>query len=124
MKRALQSKLRVEQSQNSSGVIQCISKIPLLREEDYYVVEIGLDGDAPKQFIKAYFYEPDSGVRKAKSKSWSSFIAKSAEKWYPHESVIEYMINLIGIALGLNMNEVRLVVANGQIRFLSRYFLK
>ncbi len=34
------------------------------------------------------------------------------------------MINRIGIELGLNMNEVRLVVANGQIRFLSKYFRK
>ncbi len=116
--------LRIEQSQNSSGVLQNFKKIPVLFENDYFVVNIGLDGDAPKQFIKAYFFEPDSRVRKRNRKTWIPFIAKSAEKWYPHESVIEYMINRIGIELGLNMNEVRLVVANGQIRFLSRYFRK
>ncbi|MCG8391361.1 MAG: HipA domain-containing protein [Cytophagales bacterium] len=33
------------------------------------------------------------------------------------------MINRIGIELGLNMNNVKLVRANGQIRFLSEYFL-
>jgi len=115
--------LRIEKSLNSSGVLQSISKIPLLREDDYFIVDIGLDGDAPKQFIKAYFYEPDSSVRKKSRKTWPSFIAKSAEKWYPHESVVEYMINRVGIELGLNMNEVKLVVANTQIRFLSRYFL-
>lgn len=115
--------LRIEKSQNSSGILQNTSKIPLLREEDYFVLEIGLDGDAPKQFIKAYFYEPDSGVKKRNRKTWIPFIAKSAEKWYPHESVVEYMINRIGIELGLTMNEVKLVVANTQIRFLSRYFL-
>ena len=124
LKNVSQIGLRIEQSQNSSGMLQNFTKIPVLREENYFVVEVGLDGDAPKQFIKAYFFEPDSGVRKRKLKTWIPFIAKSAEKWYPHESVIEYMINRIGIELGLNMNEVRLVVANGQVRFLSRYFRK
>jgi hypothetical protein len=116
--------LRKEFSQNSSGRLSNIGSIPILREEDYYVVDIGLDGDAPKQFIKAYFYERDSSVRKSSRKTWIPYIAKSAEKWYPHESVIEYMINRIGIELGLRMNEVKLVIANGQIRFLSRYFRK
>lgn len=116
--------LRVEKSFKSSGRIENYHKIPLLREEHYYIVNIGLDGDAPKQFIKAYFFEQDSTVRKRNLHTWIPFIAKSAEKWYPHESVIEYMINRIGIELGLNMNEVKLVVANGQIRFLSRYFRK
>jgi hypothetical protein len=116
--------LRIEKSENSSGTIQNFSKIPVLKEENYYVVDIGLDGDAPKQFIKAYIFETDSGVKKRNPKTWTPFVAKSAEKWYPHESVIEYMINRIGITLGLNMNEVKLVVANGQIRFLSKYFRK
>jgi hypothetical protein len=116
--------LRKEVSQNSSGRLNDIGNIPTLKEENYYVVNIGLDGDAPKQFIKAYFYEEESSVRKSNRKSWIPFIAKSAEKWYPHESVIEYMINRIGIELGLRMNEVKLVIANGQIRFLSRYFRK
>ena len=83
-----------------------------------------MDGDAPKQFIKAYFFEPDSTIRKSSSRSWPAFIAKTAEKWYPHESVIEFMINRIGQELGLVMNDIRLVQANGQIRFLSRYFLR
>lgn len=116
--------LRKEISQNCSGRLYNIGKISTLKEENYYVVNIGLDGDAPKQFIKAYFHEHESGVRKRNRKSWIPFIAKSAEKWYPHESVIEFMINRIGIELGLRMNEVKLVIANGQIRFLSRYFRK
>lgn len=82
-----------------------------------------LDGDAPKQFIKAYFFKEDSGVKKANPNSWFSYIAKTAEKWYPHESVIEFMINRIGQVLGIRMNEICLVKANGQIRFLSKYFL-
>ncbi len=124
MKGVSNTGLRIEQSQKSSGLLHNFTKIPVLWEENYYVVDVGLDGDAPKQFIKAYFFEPDSGVKKRNPKTWTPFIAKSAEKWYPHESVIEYMINRIGIELGLNMNEVKLVVANGQVRFLSRYFRK
>lgn len=115
--------LRIEKSENSSGNLLNLSKIPILREDEYFVVDSVLDGDAPKQFIKAYFYSPDSGIKKKNLNTWAPFIAKSAEKWYPHESVIEYMINMIGMSLGLRMNAVRLIIANGQIRFLSRYFL-
>jgi hypothetical protein len=115
--------LRVEKSENCSGVLdERIIQIPQLKEEDYFVKDIELDGDAPKQFIKAYFYKEDSGVKKEKPNSWSQYIAKTAEKWYPHESVVEYMINRIGQELGLRMNEIEMVQANGQIRFLSKYF--
>jgi hypothetical protein len=119
----IMGKLRIEQSINNSGVLKNQSLIPLLKESDYYVKNYPLDGDAPKQFIKAYFYREDSTIRRKNRASWPSFIAKTAEKWYPHESVIEYMINRIGQELGLCMNDIKLVKANGQIRFLSRYFL-
>lgn len=115
--------LRNEVSMKCSGKILNINSIPILKEDEYVVKPINLDGDAPKQFIKAYFFTEDSPVRKSSSKSWPSYISKTAEKWYPHESIIEYMINRIGQELGLNMNEIRLVLANGQIRFLSKYFL-
>ena len=117
------SNLRVEISKNSSGKLLNKSLITLLKEENYIVKNYKLDGDAPKQFIKAYFYEENSGVKKSSSGSWFSYIAKTAEKWYPHESVIEFMINRIGQELRLNMNDIKLVTANGQIRFLSKFFL-
>ena len=98
--------------------------IPIIKEKNYLVKNIPLDGDAPKQFIHLYNYIPDSGIHKKNPKTWIPYIAKTAEKWYPHESVIEYMINRIGQVLGLNMNEVELYKINGQIRFLSRFFLK
>lgn len=115
--------LRIEKSINCSGVILNNNIIPLLKEEDYVIKKINLDGDAPKQFIKAYFYVENSTIRKSSSNSWAPYIAKTAEKWYPHESIIEYMINRIGEVLGLYMNEIKLVKVNGQIRFLSKYFL-
>lgn len=116
--------LNKEISINVSGKLKNEHLIPVLKEQNYRVRLQGLTGDAPKQFIKAYFYEPKSTVRKRNPKSWIPYIAKTAEKWYPHESVIEYMINRLGVELGLVMNDIRLVRANGQIRFLSRFFLK
>lgn len=117
-------RLRVEMPINNSGLLFEKSKIPILKLENYRILPNLLDGDAPKEFIKAYIFERDSPVRKSNPKTWHKYIAKTAEKWYPHESVIEYMINKIGSVLGLNVNKVHLVQANGQIRFLSQYFLK
>ncbi|MEN9457737.1 MAG: hypothetical protein RL135_306 [Bacteroidota bacterium] len=116
-------KLRIEKSTNCSGKIKKSIQIPLLIEDNYLVKKIDLDGDAPKQFIRAYFYSSDTKIRKSSSKSWLPYIAKTAEKWYPHESIIEYMINRIGQELGVHMNDIKLVRANKQIRFLSKFFL-
>lgn len=116
-------KLRIEKTGYHSGKILNEQKIPLLKNDNYIVKNYKLDGDAPKQFIKVYHFDRDSGVKKSNRNSWPSYIAKTADKWYPHESVIEYMINRIGKELDLNMNEISLVRANGQIRFLSKYFL-
>ncbi len=118
-----QKKLRVEISINSSGILQNEKLIHTLKEKNYCIIDQSLDGDAPKQFIKAYIFKEQSGVRRKNVNSWFSYIAKTAEKWYPHESVIEYMINRIGQEMGLAMNEIELVIGNGQIRFLSKYFL-
>jgi len=118
------SKIRIEKSINDSGEIRNSTKIDTLKEKHYYVKNYDLDGDAPKEFIKVYYYQKNSGIRKDKPKSWFPFIAKSAEKWYPHESVIEYIINQIGSELGLLMNETELYKINTQYRFLSKYFLK
>lgn len=117
-------KLRIEHSENYSGKLKRQEHIPCLEETDYYIrPSPHLAGDAPKEFIGAYFYERGGKIFKSKPKSWNSYIAKSAVKWYPHESVIEFLINRIGQVLGLKMNEIKLVKANTQIRFLSQYFL-
>jgi hypothetical protein len=120
----LKTKLRVEVSLNSSGIIHNLKDISVLKEKHYYVEDIDLDGDAPKQFIRIYQYREDSGIFRNDLRSWEPYIAKTAEKWYPHESVIEFMINRIGQVLGLRLNEVSLLKINGQIRFLSKFFLK
>ena len=60
--------LRTEKSQYNSGYVNS-GIIPVLKEKDYYVKEVSLDGDAPKQFIKAYFFRPDSGFKRKSRKS-------------------------------------------------------
>jgi len=115
------SKLRIEKSKQDSGSIN-LSAIPTLKKKNYYIVDIPLDGDAPKQYIKAYFYYKKC-PRLRNVKYWNGYYAKFGGKSYPHESVTEYTINMVGEALGLKMNETRLVVANNQIRFLSKDFI-
>ncbi len=125
MDHRIKNRLRREVSGNDSGRILDERFIPLIKERDYLVDENrSLDGDAPKQFIRVYSYEEGGPVRRAQTKSWIPYIAKTGEKWYPHESVTEYMINRFGQELGLVMNELALCRINGQIRFLSRYFLQ
>lgn len=119
----LATKLRKEISLNCSGLLLNMKLIPVIKEKHYFVENITLDGDAPKEFIRLYRFEANGSIRMTKLKTWIPYIAKTAEKWYPHESVIEYMINRIGQELGLKMNEIELYVINGQVRFLSRFFL-
>ena len=119
----LTTKLRIERSLNCSGTLYNEKLIEFVKNKHYFVENFPLDGDAPKEFIKVYDYREDSGIRKVNFHTWVPYIAKTAEKWYPHESVIEYMINRIGQTMGLMMNEVMLCRINQQIRFLSRYFL-
>lgn len=120
----LNSKLRVEESKNCSGEIIGLSKIRHLKESNYYVIPQTLDGDAPKEFVAAYFYKKSNNFHKKNKGAWHRYIAKTAEKWYPIESITEFSINKLGETLGLNMNQTELVHCNGQIRFFSKYFLK
>lgn len=114
--------LRIERPVQYSGGLN-YNRIPLLKEGQYYVIDIPLDGEAPKQYIKAYFYYKNC-PKKSKPAQWHGFFAKFGRKSYPHESVTEYVINKIGEYLGLNMNETKLVIASGQVRFLSKDFLQ
>lgn len=114
--------LRKEKYKQFSGSVN-LGKIEPLKEGNYYAIDVTLDGDAPKQYIKAYFYYKNC-PRKSKPKLWNGYYAKFGSKSYPHESIVEYVINQIGEAIGIKMNETKLVQANGQIRFLSKDFIK
>lgn len=105
---------------NRSGCKVNLQKLPKLRRGYFYKESINPGGDAPKSFIRVYEY---GECRKDQPKSWIAYIAKVGHKWYPMESITEYLINQIGEVLGLNVAKSKLMLAGGQLRFLSRYFL-
>lgn len=95
--------------------------IKTLKRNRYSVIDIFVSGDAPKEVIKVYDYEEG---KISKFRNWSIYIAKTGHKWYPYESITEFLLNKLGECLGLEMAASQLVNAGGQIRFLSKYFLK
>ncbi|MEM9833166.1 MAG: HipA domain-containing protein [Bacteroidota bacterium] len=89
--------------------------VPIIDEENYRVRDdMNISGDAPKDFIEVY---DDS------RKEWVAYVAKVGHKWYPNESITEYLLNRIGETLGFRVAASRLVRIGSQIRFLSEYFL-
>lgn len=95
-------------------------RIDILKKEHYRVLDFPVGGDAPKEFIQVYKYGEAS---KKDIENWSKFIAKVGHKWYPIESITEYLMNRIGEVCGLKMAKSELRIADEQIRFLSKYFL-
>ena len=94
----------------------------ILKSHHYKVVpDISVGGDAPKAILKVYEY---TAGKKSNPKNWPIYIAKTGHKWYPSESITEHLLTLLGKSFQLKMADSRLCVINGQLRFLSRYFLK
>lgn len=92
------------------------------KKHQYYIVkDITVTGDAPKDFIRYYHY---GDGRKTKPKTWPAFIAKLGHKHYPVESITEHLITRLGETFGFNMAKSELAWLGGQVRFLSRYFIK
>ncbi len=94
--------------------------IKTLRPKHYKILDFPVGGDAPKDFISVYEYKKGESP----NKQWQRHIAKIGHKWYPLESISEYLLNRIGEVLGLCMAEAQLRLADEQIRFLSKYFLQ
>lgn len=78
-------------------------------------------GEAPKDFLRVYEY---GVVNRSRAGDWPGYIAKVGHKWYPNESITEHLLTRIGQQLGLEIADSRLMWVRGQMRFLSRYFLK
>lgn len=96
---------------------------PALKSAQWFAINKTMTGDAPKDFIAIYEYGAD-GCRKSKKSSWPTYIAKVGHKWYPNESIAEHLVTRIGQRLGIIIADSRLVHVRGQLRFLSRYFLR
>lgn len=99
-----------------------VKSIPALKRSHYFRIDIPVAGDAPKDIIGIYEY--GYPVRKNNRNSWPIYIAKVGQKWYPMESVTEHLMNRIGEVIGIKMAISKLLQINGQLRFLSRYFLQ
>ncbi|HBR58060.1 MAG TPA: hypothetical protein DEA22_11440 [Blastocatellia bacterium] len=82
---------------------------------------LGIPGDAPKDFIYDREYRPGHRSRQHPT---DKFIAKVGSKYCPLESVTEHIITRIGQCFGLCIADSKLRTIEGQVRFLSRYFLK
>lgn len=89
-----------------------------------WVRDFTLSGDAPKEFVRVYHYEKKQNWKKSNPSKWPEYIAKTGHKWYPNESITEFLMNRLGEVFGLDMAKSRLLSINGQVRFLSRYFLR
>ncbi len=113
-----------------------IRGVPVVKNINYEIVEgKTITGDAPKCFIRLYDKELNVGIDeirrvevplfffKRNKKRWPLYIVKTGHKWYPQESITEYLLNQLGEDFGLCMAKSSLRVIGGQLRFLSRYFL-
>lgn len=99
--------------------------VPVIKKHNFRYVNLGtIIGDAPKCMISLYEYEAGCNVRRSNCRSWKKFIAKSASKWYPNESITEHLLNELGKVMGLRMANSKLRRINNQIWFLSEYFIK
>jgi hypothetical protein len=101
--------------------IATCSGLPVLKNDHYRVVDVSIPGDAPKEMLRVYEY---GHGRRARPSSWPQFIAKGGQKAYPNESITEHFVTRIGQALGMQIADSKLMWIGGQVRFLSRYFLK
>ncbi len=98
------------------------SLIPTLRKYHLEKVDfLSITGDAPKDFITDSEYRP--GYR-SHSQKRESYIAKVGSKFYPNESIVEQMITRIGQTYGLKIADSKLRMVAGQVRFMSKFFLK
>lgn len=121
--RLVKSSLKREEILKESGFFNGLfGCIPSLKTNHYRIIkDTSVGGDAPKELLRVYEYQ--KGKRQiANPTCWPIFIAKTGHKWYPYESITEYVLNQLGECLGLQMAESRLYVINGQVRFLSKLF--
>jgi hypothetical protein len=92
-----------------------------LRSGFFRKLDVAVAGAAPKDFLRVYQY---GRGRKAHPSTWPAYIAKVGQKHYPNQSVTEHLLTRIGQTLGLTIANSCLMWVQGQLRFLSEYFLR
>lgn len=101
-----------------------VKGVPVVKRCNYVIVQgVSVTGDAPKVIVRIHDRKEGRHYFKRNKHRWSIYIAKTGHKWYPVESLTEYLLNLLGKDFGLNMAESSVAMIGGQLRFLSKYFL-
>jgi hypothetical protein len=95
--------------------------LPLRKYELEKVTFLSVMGDAPKDFSTDSGYRPG---HRSKQQRKESFIAKVGSKFYPTESITEQLITRIGQTYKLTIADSKLRMLDGQVRFMSKYFLR
>jgi hypothetical protein len=96
-----------------------------LRKGKHLIQDVGfltIPGDQPKCFIRIQEFRP--GRPGARQRHWVEYIAKVGAKNYPIESITEHLLTRLGQCLQVNVAESTLKIVGGQVRFLSKFFLK
>lgn len=97
------------------------SLIPTLRRYELEKVDfLSIPGMAPKDFITDREYRPG---HRGRGERTESYIAKVGSKFYPNESIAEHLVTRLGQVYGLNIADSKLRMVDGQVRFMSKYFL-
>lgn len=98
------------------------SVIPAMRKfELEKITFLSVMGDAPKDFTTDSEYR--KGYRSRRDRQ-ERFIAKVGSKYYPNESITEHLITRIGQHFSVNIANSKLRLIDGQVRFMSKYFLR
>jgi hypothetical protein len=118
-------KLRVSDPDiyNEQGVRIKDGDVDVLGKQDFVLVDGSVGGDAPKDVIRVYEYSKGE-LRINKTENWPIYIAKVGNKSYPVESVTEHLMTRIGDIFGFDMAYSNISKVEGNVCFLSRYFLK
>jgi hypothetical protein len=105
-----------------SGFNPKFENIEVVKKHNYTVIKgVSITGDAPKDIIRLYNY--GEALKRNPSK-WPIYIAKLGHKYYPLESITEQLISDIGNWFGFELADSKICYIGGQIRFLSKYFIK
>lgn len=106
---------------SSDYQLDWVKLVPTLRKFTLERVDfLSIAGDAPKDFVTDSEARPGHRTRSQRNES---YIAKVGSKFYPNESITEQLITRIGEIYDLEIAESKLRLIDGQVRFMSKYFL-
>jgi hypothetical protein len=115
-------KLTIKEIEHYSGHNPKSTLFSEVKRKHFKILNESVGGDAPKDVLKAYIFEP--GIIKSKEKLWKKYIVKLGHKWYPIESITEQMITCIGQHCNFKVANSHIAVIQDSVRFFSEHFHK